>query len=63
MDKLSRSRHTVPRFYLERFADDRRILTEVRLPGNVQYKVSITKAPVIRDYYNINPGKKSRQKR
>lgn len=56
MSELSRKHHTLPRFYLERFADDRGILTQVRLPGVNSHPVSIAKASVIRDFYSINVG-------
>lgn len=56
MSELSRKHHTVPRFYLDRFADERNLLTQVWLPGEVRHSVSITKASVIRDFYSINLG-------
>jgi Protein of unknown function (DUF4238) len=56
MSELARNHHTVPHFYLERFANERNLLTQVWLPGEVRHPVSITKASVIRDFYSINLG-------
>lgn len=45
--------HTVPRFYLERFADRRGQLMRVALPGDRRHRVSINDASVVRDFYTI----------
>lgn len=58
MGQLSRRHHTVPRFYLERFADAGDRVQQVWLPGDRQHPVSISSASVIRDFYNINIGTK-----
>jgi len=46
--------HTVPRFYLERFADQRRQVMRVVLPGDQRHRTSINDASVVRDFYTIH---------
>jgi hypothetical protein len=56
MAQISRSHHTVPRFYLQQFADSRGFVNVVRLPGDVRYPQSINKVSVINDFYNVGTG-------
>lgn len=56
MAQVSRSHHTVPRFYLKRFADDRGFTNVVRLPGDVRYPQSVAKVSVINDFYSVGSG-------
>lgn len=56
MGQVSRRHHTVPRFYLERFADAGDRVQQVWLPGDRQHPVSISSGLVIRGFYNINIG-------
>jgi len=52
-DKLKRRHHTVPKFHLARFANDRSQLTRVALPGDKRHLISIRDATVERDFYLI----------
>ncbi|GFG73231.1 DUF4238 domain-containing protein [Mycobacterium botniense] len=54
MAQISRAHHTVPRFYLSGFADDRQFVGVVRLPGNARYRQSVGKVSVINDFYTVN---------
>ena len=47
----SRRHHTVPRFYLRRFADDKGQLLRVALPGDHRHRVSVNDATVENDFY------------
>lgn len=51
--RLSRLHHIVPRFYLDGFAEDRRIGT-VRLPGNKRFVQSTKSASAVKDFYTIS---------
>jgi hypothetical protein len=51
--KLKRRHHTVPRFYLERFADERGRLGRVELPGERRQTVMVGDATVEKDFYLI----------
>lgn len=51
--KLKRRHHTVPRFYLERFADERGRLGRVELPGDRRHPVMVGDASVEKDFYLI----------
>lgn len=62
MGQLSRRHHTVPRFYLERFADAGGRVQQVWLPGDRQHPVSISSASVINDFYNVNIGTREEPK-
>lgn len=62
MGQLSRRHHTVPRFYLERFADAGGRVQQVWLPGDRQHPVSVNSASVINDFYNINIGTRQEPK-
>jgi hypothetical protein len=48
-----RRHHTVPRFHLRRFADDRGQLTRVELPGTKRHPISVNDATVEKDFYTI----------
>ena len=50
MSSLSRNNHTVPRFYLRRFAHDSKV-GAVLLPGEDRYLQSTKSATVVRDFY------------
>lgn len=50
--QISRRHHTVPRFYLDGFASDRRIGT-VRLPGKTRFVQSTLNASAHTDFYSI----------
>lgn len=52
MPQISRRHHTVPRFYLDGFAKDRRIGT-VRLPGDTRFVQSTRYASAQTDFYTI----------
>jgi len=52
-DKQSRAHHTVPRFYLERFADDKRQVMRVALPGEQRHRLSVRNASVVNDFYTV----------
>ena len=56
MAQISRGHHTVPRFYLQSFADDRGFVNVVRLPGDIRYPQSVAKVSVVNDFYNIGSG-------
>lgn len=62
MGQLSRRHHTVPRFYLERFADAGGRVQQVWLPCDRQHPVSISSASVINDFYNVNIGTREEPK-
>lgn len=49
----ARRHHVLPRFYLERFADEAGLLTQVWLPGDRSHTVGVGDASVITDFYNI----------
>ena len=51
--KLKRRHHTVPRFHLLRFANERKQVIRVELPGDRRHLVSIDDASVERDFYLI----------
>lgn len=51
--QVSRRHHIVPRFYLERFADERNQLRQVWLPGDRRHNTTVTNATVVSDYYNL----------
>ncbi|MEU1366614.1 DUF4238 domain-containing protein [Streptomyces sp. NPDC005803] len=48
---LKRANHTVPRSYLERFADEHKQITKVRLGGGEGRREPIKRSTVIRDFY------------
>lgn len=50
MVEVSRRHHTLPRFYLERFAKDEQIGT-IELPGKRRFRQSIRKAATANDFY------------
>jgi Protein of unknown function (DUF4238) len=52
--QFSRAHHTVSRFYLGYFADDRKFLGVVRRPGVPRYPQNVTKVSVINDFYTVN---------
>ncbi|MEZ0350150.1 DUF4238 domain-containing protein [Mycobacterium sp. pR1184] len=56
MAQISRSHHTVPRFYLDGFADEKGFVQVVRLPGDIRYPQSVQKVSVINDFYNVGTG-------
>lgn len=49
---LSRSHHTVPRFYLRGFAQANQVEV-VRLPGERRFTQSVSKASVVKDFYTF----------
>lgn len=53
MAKLVRRQHVVSRFYLRGFANDKKIIRRVELPGDSTCDQSITDATVVKDIYNI----------
>jgi hypothetical protein len=50
---LKRRNHTVPKFYLRRFADGNGTLTRVELPGDKRILISVTDAAVMKDFYVV----------
>jgi hypothetical protein len=52
--QISRGHHTVPKFYLDGFADDDQKIGVVRLSGNTRYPQSTKDVSVITDFYNID---------
>jgi hypothetical protein len=52
--QISRGHHTVPKFYLDGFADGDQKIGVVRLPGNTRYPQSTKDVSVITDFYNID---------
>jgi hypothetical protein len=49
--QVKRRHHTVARFYLQRFANDRGQLVRVELPGVRRHRISVNDATVQRDFY------------
>jgi hypothetical protein len=54
MAQIARGHHTVPRFYLDRFANDDQQIGVVQLPGDIRYRQSTRDASVVKDFYNID---------
>jgi len=52
-DQRSKTHHTVPRFYLQRFADSRNRVTRVVLPGTKRHLQSINSATVVNEFYTL----------
>lgn len=52
-EPLKRRHHTVPRFHLQRFADERGQLMRVALPGDKRAVVSVGDATVEKDFYLV----------
>jgi hypothetical protein len=53
----TRRQHTVSKFYLRGFADEREQLSRVALPGTPRVRLSIRDATVIKDFYSVElPG-------
>lgn len=53
----TRRQHTVSKFYLKGFADDRDQVSRVALPGEQRITLSIRDATVIKDFYSVElPG-------
>lgn len=53
----TRRQHTVSKFYLKGFADDREQITRIDLPGQPRITLSIRDATVIKDFYSVElPG-------
>lgn len=52
-NQLKRRNHTVNCAYLLRFADERRLLSGVELPGDRRFPVSAEKATMIKNFYVI----------
>ncbi|MFE3580742.1 DUF4238 domain-containing protein [Streptomyces vinaceus] len=48
---IKRRHHTVPKFYLSRFANERDQIIRVPLPGDKRATVSINNASVVKDFY------------
>ncbi|WP_404869326.1 DUF4238 domain-containing protein [Kitasatospora griseola] len=48
---MKRRHHTVPKFYLARFADKRGQIIRVPLPGNEKSTVSVKDASVVKNFY------------
>jgi hypothetical protein len=53
VSKTKRHHHTVPRFYLNRFADETKHVVRVALPGDERRSISTTDAAVIKDFYLV----------
>lgn len=53
MSKRKRHHHTVPRFYLNRFADNTRHIVRVALPGEERRSISTADAAVAKDFYLV----------
>lgn len=49
----SRRQHTVSKFYLKGFADNREQISRIALPGQPRITLSIRDASVIRDFYSV----------
>lgn len=56
MPQTARGHHTLPRFYLQGFADGKGFVNVVHLPGDVRYPQSVVKVSVINDFYNVGKG-------
>lgn len=54
MASIKRGHHTVPRFYLDGFANEVHQLGVARLSSKKRFRVSTGDASVMRDFYNIN---------
>lgn len=54
---IKRRHHTVPKFYLSRFANDRDQVIRVPLPGDVRSTVSINDASVVKNFYLLETSK------
>jgi hypothetical protein len=54
MANIKRGHHTVPRFYLEGFANDVHQLGVARLNSKKRFRLSTGDASVMRDFYNID---------
>ncbi|MFN6552275.1 DUF4238 domain-containing protein [Mycolicibacterium septicum] len=54
MADIKRGHHTVPRFYLDRFANDDNQLGVARLTSKKRFRLSTGNASVMRDFYNID---------
>lgn len=53
----TRRQHTVSKFYLRGFADEREQVSRVSLPGEPRVRLSIRDATVIKDFYSVElPG-------
>lgn len=53
----TRRQHTVSKFYLKGFADEREQILRVALPGDPRVRLSIRDATVIKDFYSVElPG-------
>jgi hypothetical protein len=46
----TRRQHTVSKFYLKGFADDRDQISRITLPGEQRIKLSVNDATVIKDF-------------
>lgn len=53
MSNIIRNHHTVPRFYLNRFADNHKQIGVVELPGAIRVIRSTKSTTVARDFYNV----------
>ncbi|MDY7543364.1 MULTISPECIES: DUF4238 domain-containing protein [unclassified Cryobacterium] len=49
---VARRHHTVPRFYLQGFAELDRVTT-VRLPGDLRFTQSVSDATVVNNFYTV----------
>ncbi|MGY1895503.1 DUF4238 domain-containing protein [Nocardia gipuzkoensis] len=54
MSQVAKLHHTVPRFYLRGFADQRERITTVRLPGDKRYTQSIDKTAATNHFYSLD---------
>ncbi|MDV8065739.1 DUF4238 domain-containing protein [Rhodococcus sp. IEGM 1366] len=53
MSNIIRNHHTVPRFYLNRFADTQKQIGVVELPGAIRVTRSTKSTTVARNFYNV----------
>jgi Protein of unknown function (DUF4238) len=53
MVNLVHRQHVVSNFYLRGFADDRKQVRRVELPGDKRYNVATNNASVVKDFYTI----------
>ena len=53
MMNLVHRQHVVSNFYLRGFADDRKQVRRVELPGDKRFNVATSNASVVKDFYTI----------
>ncbi len=54
MEKRRKRQHTVSKFYIRGFADEREQTLRVELPGDRSHRMTINDASVIKDFYTVD---------